>query len=99
MTKQQGELHWYYIGAQIEILKTLMFVFQKTKDGEHYYVNWSEDYTKQVRKETSWDIMMQLKRIRDMERSAYLTLRRVYKEELLEVFEVYRAFKTEKKEA
>lgn len=96
--KQEEHLHWYYVKAQITIFKTLMFVFQKTKDGERYYVNWSDDYTKQAHKETSRDIMMQLKRIRAMERSAYLTLRCVYKEELLEVLDVYRACKTEVKE-
>ena len=89
--RTEKELHDKTMAIQLRGLDTLIFVFQKTADGETYYVNCTPEENRESHIHTAETILEAIKAIKKMDNHVYNILKYRYEDELKECEELVRS--------
>lgn len=88
--RTEKELHDKATAIQLRGLDALIFVFQKTADGETYYVNCTPEENRESRIHTAKTILEAIKAIKKMDSHVHNILKYRYEDELKECEELVR---------
>lgn len=85
------ELHYKALAVLLRGLDTLMFVFQKTAEGETYYVNCTPEENRESHMHTAQAILDEMDELKKMDKHVYSILRYRYEDELKECEELVKS--------
>ena len=86
--RTEKELHDKAMAIELRILDTFIFTFQKTADGETYYVNCTPEHNRETHMSVAEKILDAMRMIKEMDEHVYNILRYRYEDELKECREL-----------